>query len=45
MRLHLLKIAARVMETRHRVRIAFAGACPEADLVPGLAAALLRQRI
>ncbi len=44
-RLHLIKIAARVVETRHRVRIAFAGACPEADLVPGLAAALLRQRI
>ncbi len=45
LRLRLLKIAARVVETRHRVRIAFAAACPEADLMPGLTAALLRRRI
>ncbi len=45
LRLRLLKIAARVAETRHRVRIAFATACPEADLIPGLTAALMRRRI
>ena len=45
LRLRLLKIAARVVETRHRVRLAFAAACPEADLVPNLAAALMRRRI
>ena len=45
LRLRLLKIAARIVETRHRVRIAFAAAFPEADLIPGLSAALLRPRI
>ena len=45
LRLRLLKIAARVVETRHRVRIAFAAACPEADLVPGLTAILMRCRL
>ncbi len=45
LRLRLLKIAARVAETRHRVRIAFATACPEADFIPGLTAALMRRRI
>ena len=45
LRLCLLKVAARIVETRHRVRIAFATACPEADLMPGLAAALIRRRI
>ncbi len=45
LRLRLLKVAARVVETRHRVRIAFAAACPEADLMPGLTAALIRRRI
>ena len=45
LRLRLLKIAARIVETRHRVRIAFAAACPEADLIPGLVAALLRPRL
>ena len=34
LRLRLLKIAARVTETATRVRIAFAAACPEAELVP-----------
>ncbi len=45
LRLRLLKVAARVVETRHRVRIAFAAACPEADVIVGLSAALLRRRI
>jgi hypothetical protein len=40
-RLRLLKIAARVIETAGRVRIAFAAACPEADLFSGLVSALL----
>ena len=44
LRLRLLKVAARIAETRHRVRIAFAAACPEADLIPGLTAALMRRR-
>jgi hypothetical protein len=42
-RLRLLKIAARVIETSTRVRLAFAAACPEADLFRGLANALLPQ--
>jgi len=29
LRLHLLKIAARITETASRVRIAFAAACPQ----------------
>jgi hypothetical protein len=33
---HLIKIAARVTETATRVRIAFAAACPYADLFSGL---------
>jgi hypothetical protein len=33
---HLIKIAARVTETATRVRIAFAAACPNADLFSGL---------
>ena len=32
LRARLLKIAARITETATRVRIAFAAACPEADL-------------
>jgi hypothetical protein len=32
LRLRLIKIAARVIETASRVRLAFAAACPEADL-------------
>lgn len=40
LRLCLLKIAARVTETATRVRLAFAAACPEADLITGLARAL-----
>lgn len=33
----LIKIAARITETATRVRIAFAAACPEADLFRGIA--------
>ena len=45
LRLKLLKIAARIIETKNRVRIAFAAACPEATLFAGMPAALLRRRI
>ena len=41
LRLHLLKIAAGVVETATRIRLAFAAACPEADLIRGLPGALL----
>jgi hypothetical protein len=41
LRLRLLKIAARVIETASRVRLAFAAACPEAELFRSLSAALL----
>jgi DDE family transposase len=41
LRLRLLKIAARVVETASRVRLAFAAACPEADLFRSLPTALL----
>ena len=41
LRLRLLKIAARVIETASRVRLAFAAACPEADLFRSLPGALL----
>jgi hypothetical protein len=41
LRLRLLKIAARVVETTRRIRLAFAAACPEADLIRSLPAALL----
>jgi hypothetical protein len=40
LRVHLLKIAARITETASRVRIAFAAACPQAALIHGLAHAL-----
>lgn len=40
LRLRLIKIAARVMETASRVRIAFAAAHPEAELFGGLARCL-----
>jgi hypothetical protein len=39
-RLRLLKIGARIKETAHRVRIAFAAACPEAALFRQVMAAL-----
>ena len=37
LRLRLLKVAARVIETASRVRIAFAAACPDAALFASLA--------
>jgi hypothetical protein len=37
LRLRLLKVAGRVIETTRRVRIAFAAACPHAVLFRGLA--------
>ena len=40
LRLRLIKIAARVMETASRVRVAFAAAHPEAELFGGLARCL-----
>jgi hypothetical protein len=40
LRLRLLKIAARVVETASRVRLAFAACHPEADLIAGLPGAL-----
>jgi hypothetical protein len=39
-RARLLKIGARIRETAHRVRIAFAAACPEAELFRDIAIAL-----
>jgi hypothetical protein len=41
LRLRLLKIAARVIETASRVRLAFAAACPEGDLFRSMPAALM----
>jgi hypothetical protein len=41
LRLRLLKIAARVVETARSIRLAFAAACPEADLICSLPGALL----
>ncbi len=41
-RLRLLKIAARVIETKSRIRIAFATACPDAELFRSLAISLQR---
>ena len=40
LRLRLIKIAARVIETASRVRLAFAAGCPEADLFRSLPGAL-----
>ena len=40
-RLKLIKIAARVVEMASRVRLAFAAACPNADLFASLPAALM----
>jgi hypothetical protein len=40
LRLRLIKIAARVVETATRVRLAFPAACPEADLFRSLPGAL-----
>jgi len=40
LRLRLLKLGARVIETASRVRLAFAAACPEADLFRSIAVSL-----
>ncbi len=40
-RLRLMKVAARVIETASRVRVAFAAACPEAVLFRDLAYSLV----
>ena len=40
LRMRLIKVAARVIETTTRVRIAFAAACPEADLFRSIAYSL-----
>ena len=40
LRMRLLKIAGRITETATRVRIAFAAACPEAELFRGVARSL-----
>src|ERR1019366_9054662 len=40
LRVRLLKIAARVIETSTRIRVAFASACPDADLFGTIANAL-----
>ncbi|MCP1748853.1 hypothetical protein ABIF68_011454 [Bradyrhizobium japonicum] len=45
LRLRLLKLAARVVETTSRIRLAFAAACPEADLIRGLPGALAAQSL
>jgi hypothetical protein len=37
LRLRLIKVAARVIETTTRVRIAFAASCPNAELFGGIA--------
>lgn len=37
LRLRLVKIAARVIETATRVRVAFAASCPEAELFGSIA--------
>ena len=43
LRLRLLKIAARITETKSRIRVAFATACPDAELFRGLATSLQRR--
>ncbi|SDS59161.1 IS1380 family transposase [Erythrobacter sp. HL-111] len=40
LRLRLLKVAARVMESATRIRVAFASACPDADLMRAIVLAL-----
>jgi hypothetical protein len=40
LRLRLLKVAARVIETATRIRVAFASACPDAAVFRAMAAAL-----
>ncbi|PZQ50226.1 MAG: IS1380 family transposase, partial [Novosphingobium pentaromativorans] len=40
LRLRLLKVAARVIETATRIRVAFASACPDASLFRTIATGL-----
>ncbi|EJU09354.1 transposase of ISsp1 [Sphingomonas sp. LH128] len=40
LRLRLLKVAARVIETASRIRVAFASACPDAEAFQAIASAL-----
>ena len=40
LRLRLLKVAARVIESASRIRVAFASACPDAALFRSIATAL-----
>ena len=40
-RLRILKLGARVIETASRVRLAFAAACPDDTLIRDIAAALM----
>jgi hypothetical protein len=40
-RLHLLKLGARVIETASRIRFAFAAACPDAGLFRQLATTII----
>ena len=40
LRIRLLKIGARIRETSHRIRIAFAAACPDAALFHQIAMTL-----
>ena len=40
LRLRLLKVAARVMDSANRIRVAFASACPDADLLRAIVLAL-----
>ncbi len=42
LRYRLLKVAARIIETKSRIRVAFATACPDAELFRGLAISLQR---
>jgi len=39
--MHLVKIAARIIETASKVRVAFAAACPNAELFAGLVRSFL----
>ena len=40
LRVRLLKVAARVIQTPSRIRVAFASACPDADIFRTIALAL-----
>jgi hypothetical protein len=40
LRLRLLKVAARVIESASRIRVAFASACPDANIFRALATGL-----